>query len=105
MYNISENSVKRWAKAHSHDQKQDYDQRRPGREGRPGDIVFIGTTNRLTQREISGQGARSIKHQSNVSCSWITIHRILKKHGLPSQVKAKPHTGGKRFQLRHFDSI
>jgi transposase InsO family protein len=50
-------------------------------------------------------GARRIKHQFNLPCSWRTVHRILKKHGLLIRVKAKPQPAGKRFQRRHVDSM
>ena len=35
-------------------------------------------------------GARRIKYQFDLACSWRTVHRILKKHGLLIRVKAKP---------------
>lgn len=50
-------------------------------------------------------GARRIKHQFNLPCSWRTVHRILKKHGLLIRIKAKPQPAGKRFQRRHVDSM
>jgi transposase InsO family protein len=50
-------------------------------------------------------GARRIKHQFNLPCSWRTVHRILKKHGLLIRVKAKPQPAGKRFQRHHVDSM
>ena len=50
-------------------------------------------------------GARRIKHQFDLPCSWRTVHRILKKHGLLIRVKAKPQPAGKRFQRQHVDSM
>jgi transposase InsO family protein len=50
-------------------------------------------------------GARRIKHQFNLPCSWRTVHRILKKHGLLIRIKAKTQPAGKRFQRRHVDSM
>jgi transposase InsO family protein len=50
-------------------------------------------------------GARRIKHQFNLICSWRTVHRILKKHGLLIRIKAKPQPAGKRFQRQHVDSM
>jgi hypothetical protein len=46
-------------------------------------------------------GARCIKHQFNLSSSWRTVHRILKKHGLLIRIKAKLQPAGKRFQRQH----
>jgi putative transposase len=50
-------------------------------------------------------GARRIKHPFNLPCSWRTVYRILKKHGLLIRVKAKLQQAGKRFQHHHVDSI
>ena len=86
--------------------RTDYGQRRPGRNGLPGQYPAS-----LEQRiiRLKGKypawGARRIKHQFNLPCSWRTVHRILKKHGLLIRVKAKPQPAGKRFQRQHVDSM
>ncbi len=50
-------------------------------------------------------GRPSYQDQFDLPCSWRTVHRILKKHGLLIRVKVKPQPAGKRFQRRHVDSM
>ena len=57
----------------------------------------------LKQRHLSW-GARRIKYQYNLPCHWITVHRIIKRHGLLVRIKAKPQAS-KRFQRRYVDSL
>jgi transposase len=105
-YNISERTVRRWAKSHSQDQENGLRPKKTGPKRSPRAI-----SRSLEQRIIRlkekypAWGARRIKHQFNLQCSWRTVHRILKKHGLLIRVKAKPQPAGKRFQRRHVDSM
>ena len=105
-YNISERTVRRWAKAHSQDQENGLRPKKTGPKRSPHAI-----SRSLEQRIIRlkekypAWGARRIKHQFDLLCSWRTVHRILKKHGLLIRVKTKPQPAGKRFQLRHVDNM
>lgn len=58
---------------------------------------------RLKQKHPSW-GARRIKYQFNLSCSWISVHRILKKYNLLIRIKAKPQPC-RRFQRKHVNSM
>lgn len=49
-------------------------------------------------------GARRIKYQYDLPCHWLTVHRIIKRHGMLIRIKAKPQPS-KRFQRRHVDSM
>ena len=105
-YNLSERTVRRWAKAHSQDTENGLRPKKTGPKRSPRAI-----SQSLEQRIIRLKekypvwGARRIKHQFNLPCSWRTVHRILKKHGLLIRVKAKPQPTSKRFQRRHVDSM
>jgi putative transposase len=57
----------------------------------------------LKQRHPSW-GARRIKHQYDLPCHWMTVHRIIKRHGMLVRIKPKPQPS-KRFQRRHVDSM
>src|SRR4029077_18228398 len=58
---------------------------------------------RLKQRHPSW-GARRIRYQYDLPCSWRTVHRIIKRSGMLIRIKAKPQPV-KRFQRRHVDSM
>jgi putative transposase len=49
-------------------------------------------------------GARRIKYQYDLPCHWMTVHRVIKRHGMLVRVKAKPQPS-KRFQRKHVDSM
>jgi putative transposase len=49
-------------------------------------------------------GARRIKYQYDLSCHWMTVHRVIKRRGMLVRVKAKPQPS-KRFQRKHVDSM
>jgi transposase len=106
-YNISERTVRLWAKAHRQDKENGLRPKKTGPKRSP-----RATSPSLEQRIIRlkekypAWGARRIKHQFNLPCSWRTVHRILKKHGLLIRInKAKPQPAGKRFQRQHVDSM
>ena len=105
-YTISERTVRRWAKSHRQDKENGLRPKKTGPKRSP-----RATSPSLEQRIIRlkekypAWGARRIKHQFNLPCSWRTVHRILKKHGLLIRIKTKPQPAGKRFQRRHVDSM
>jgi transposase InsO family protein len=105
-YNISERTVRRWAKAHSQDRENGLHPKKTGPKRSPLAISLTLERRIIRLKEkYPAWGARRIKHQFNLPCSWRTVHRILKKHGLLIRVKAKPQPAGKRFQRRHVDSM
>ena len=105
-YNISERTVRRWAKAHGQDQENGLRPKKTGPKRSP-HAISLALERRIIRlkEKYPAWGARRIKHQFDLPCSWRTVHRILKKHGLLIRVKAKPQPAGKRFQRRHVDSM
>jgi transposase len=105
-YNVSERTVRRWAKAHNQDQENGLQPKKTGPKRSPHAISLTLEQRiiRLKEKYLAC-GARRIKHQFNLPCSWRTVHRILKKHGLLIRVNAKPQPAGKRFQRRHVHSM
>lgn len=59
---------------------------------------------RLKQKHTSW-GARRIKYQYDLPCHWMTVHRVIKRHGMLIRIKAKPQPPSKRFQRKHVDSM
>ena len=106
-YNISERTVRRWAKSHRQDQENGLQPKKTGPKRSPWAISpsLERRIIRSLKEKYPAWGARRITHQFNLPCSWRTVHRILKKHGLLIRVKAKPQPNGKRFQRYHVDSM
>jgi putative transposase len=50
-------------------------------------------------------GARRIKYQYDLPCHWMTVHRVIKRHGMLIRMKPKPQPPSKRFQRYHVDSM
>jgi putative transposase len=50
-------------------------------------------------------GARRIKYQYDLPCHWMTVHRVIKRHGMLIRIKPKPQPPSKRFQRKHVDSM
>ena len=104
-YDISDRTLRRWAKAYDED----------GLEGlNPKQTIpkkfYNAIPEQLANRIVAlkqkhpSWGARRIKHQYDLPMSWRTVHRVLKKHGFLICVKAKPQPC-KRFQRDHVDSM
>ena len=105
-YNLSERTVRRWAKAHGHDPENGLRPKKTGPKRSPHAISPTLERRIIRLKEkYPAWGARRIKHQFNLPCSWRTVHRILKQHGLLIRVKAKPQPASKRFQRQHVDSM
>ena len=104
--NISERRVRRWAKSHRQDKENGLRPKKTGpkRSSRATSPSLEQRIIRLKEK-YPAWGARRIKHQFNLPCSWKTVHRILKKHGLLIRIKAKPQPAAKRFQRKHVDSM
>jgi len=105
-YGIPERTLRRWTRAY---RDGGVDALRPKRRGprhAPRNSIKRNLERRileLKQRHPSW-GARRIKYQYGLSCSWRTVHRIIKRNGMLVRVKAKPQPS-KRFQRYHVDSM
>ena len=105
-YNISERTVRRWAKNHREDPRTGLQPKKTGpKKSRRSIPASLEQRIIRLKEKHPAWGARRIKHQFNLPCSSRTVHRILKKHGLLIRIKAKPQPAGKRFQRRHVDSM
>jgi transposase len=49
-------------------------------------------------------GARRIKYQYDLPCHWVTVHRVIKRHGMLIRISPKPQPS-KRFQRKYVDSM
>lgn len=105
MFNISERTLRRWNVSY---RSAGFSGLAPEKTGPK--KVSHAIPLKLEQRIIRlkakypAWGARRLKHQFELPCSWRTVHRVLKKHGLLIRVKAKPQPC-KRFQRNHVDSM
>ena len=105
-YDISERTLRRWARAY---RKGGIDALQPKKRGprhRPPNSVKKVLEERvlkLKQRHPSW-GARRIKYQYDLPCHWTTVHRVIKRHGMLVRIKAKLQPS-KRFQRYHVDSM
>jgi len=106
-YNISERTVRRWAQNHRNDPENGLKPKKTGPRRRSRKAIPALLEQRIIRLKgkYPAWGARRIKHQFNLPCSWRTVHRILKKHGLLIRIKPKPQPAGKRFQRQHVDSM
>jgi len=95
----------RWVRAYRDGGTQGLEPERPGPENSRYSISkrLEERILRLKQRH-PPWGARRIKYQYDLPCHWITVHRVIKRHGMLVRVKAKPQPY-KRFQRRHVDSM
>lgn len=106
-YDISERTVRRWAQHHRNDPENGLKPKKTGPRKRTRLAISASLEQRIIRLKgkYPAWGARRIKHQFDLPCSWRTVHRILKKHGLLIRIKPKPQPAGKRFQRRHVDSM
>lgn len=105
MYNISERTVRRWSQHHRDDPENGLQPKKTGPK-RSRRAIPASLEQRIIRLKgkYPAWGARRIKHQFNLPCSWRTVHRVLKKQRLLIRIKAKPQPAGKRFQRHHVDS-
>jgi transposase len=104
-YNLSEMTLRRWAKSHRLDKENGLRPKKTGPKRSPRvTSLSLEQRNIRLKEKYPAWGARRFKHQFNLPCSWRTVHHILKKHGLLIRIKAKTQPSGKRFQRRHVDS-
>ena len=106
LYSISERTVIRWAQHHREDPETGLKPKKTGPK-RSRRAIPASLEQRIIRlkEKYPAWGARRIKHQFNLPCSWRTVHRILKKHGVLIRIKGKPQPAGKRFQRQHVDSM
>jgi len=102
---ISVRTLRRWIRAYKTGGPQGLRPRKPGPEGGKNSIPkrIEDRIVRLKQKHPSW-GARRIRYQYDLPCHWMTVHRIIKRHGMLVRVKPKPQPS-KRFQRRHVDSM
>jgi len=104
-YDISERTLRRWAHAYG----------KGGVEALKPQSTAPHQSKKVVSRYLAGRivalkakypswGARRIVHQFGIPLHWVTVHNILKKHGLLFRIKAKSQPS-KRFQRRHVDSL
>ena len=105
-YNISKTTVRRWVKAHRQDLENGLQPKKTGPK-RSSRAISLSLERRIIRlkEKYPAWGARRIKHQFNLPCSWRTVVRVLKKNGLLIRVKAKPQPSSKRFQRHHIDGM
>lgn len=105
MFNVSERTIRRWKELYKDQGVTGLNIKKTGPKR-----VKHAVSTRLEQRIIRLKekyptwGARRIKHQFNLPCSWRTVHRVIKRKGLLIRVKSKPQPC-KRFQRYHVDSM
>ncbi len=104
-FGISVRTLWRWISAYRMGGVQTLKLRKPGPEKGIDPIPeeLEGRILRLKQKHPSW-GARRIKYQYDLPCHWMTVHRVIKRHGMLVRIKAKPQPS-KRFQRRHVDSM
>jgi putative transposase len=105
-YDISERTLRRWARAYRKGGLKALEPKRRGPRRRPRN----STKKRMEERILAlkqkhpSWGARRIKHQYGPPCHWATVHRVIKRHVMLIRIKAKPQPS-KRFQRYHVDSM
>jgi len=105
MHDISIRTFRRWARAYKASGIGGLQLKKPGP-----DCGINSISKKLEQKIISlkqkhpSWGARRIKYQYDLSCHWITVHRVIKSNGMLVRIKPKPQPV-KRFQRRYVDSM
>ena len=106
VFGISVRTLWRWISAYRTGGVQTLKPRKPGPEK-----GTDPTPEKLEDRILSlkqkhpSWGARRIKYQYNLPCHWMTVHRVIKRHGMLIRIKPKPQPPSKRFQRKHVDSM
>jgi putative transposase len=102
---ISRRTLTRWTRKYRDAGIRGIHPRRPGPEH-----SMYSISSRLEKRIVSlkqkhpSWGARRIKHQYDLPCHWMTVHRVIKRRGMLVRIKPKPQPF-KRFQRYHVDSM
>ena len=105
-YDISERTLRRWARFYRKGGLKALQPERRGPRRRPSNSVRSALEQRILKlkQKHPSWGARRIKHQYDLPCHWVTVHRVIKRHGMLVRVKPKPQPS-KRFQRYHVDSM
>jgi transposase len=104
-FGISRRTLSRWVMAYRNAGIQVLQSKKPG----PRYSKHV-ISKRLEQRILAPKqrhpswGARRIKHQYDLPCHWMTVHRVIKSSGMLIRIRPKPQPS-KRFQRRHVDSL
>lgn len=108
VFGISEATLRRWCRNYREEGVEGlrYESRRPHHSP---NRIHGNLVNRILQlrRKHPSWGALRIHAtlaRRGVRVSWITVHRVLKRHGFMVRVVRKP-IPFKRFQRRHVDSL
>jgi putative transposase len=108
VFGISESTLRRWCRDYREEGVGGlrYDSRRPDRSPRR---IHGNLVNRILQlrRRPPAWGAMRIHAlltRRGARLSWMTVHRVLKRHGFMVRVVRKPKLF-KRFQRHHVDSL
>jgi putative transposase len=102
---ISRRTLTRWVRKYRDAGVRGIQPRRPGPER-----SMYSISPRLEKRIVGlkqkhpSWGARRIKHQYDLPCHWMTVHRVIKRRGMLVRIKPKPQPF-KRFQRYHVDSM
>ncbi|MDG6988190.1 MAG: helix-turn-helix domain-containing protein [Nitrososphaerota archaeon] len=101
VYGITERTLRRWIRAY---ESGGMEKLMPGRPGprHPGNSLSKSLEDRILKlkQKRPPWGARRIKFQHDLPCHWMTVHRVIKRHGMLVRVKPKPQPL-KRFQRYH----
>jgi transposase InsO family protein len=105
VYDISERTLRRWARAYRTVGIDGLQPKKPGPKN-----GSSGLSRKLYERIIelkqkhSSWGARRLKYQYDLPCHWITVHRVIKSNGMLVRIKPRPQPS-RRFPRRHVDSM
>jgi len=105
LFDISPRTFWRWLGAYRDHGPSGLESKRPGPSPRV-DPIPKGLERRILnlKQKHPSWGARRIKYQYDLPCHWMTVHRVIKHHGMLVRIKPKPQPS-KRFQRRHVDSM
>jgi len=95
LYSIPERTVRRWAQHHRENPETGLKPKKTGPK-RSRRAIPVSLEQRIirSKGKYPAWGARRIKHHFNLPCSWRTVHRILKKHGLLFFFRNPGRSGG-----------
>lgn len=108
VFGISESTFRRWCRKYREEGVEGlrHDSRRPHHSPNRIHGNLVDRILRLRRRHPAWGAMRihAILGRRGVQVSWMTVHRVLKRHGFMVRVVKKPQSF-KRFQRRHVDSL
>jgi len=105
MYEVSERTLRRWARAYKAFGLKGLIPKKTGPQRAKNSIPsnLEQRILKLKQKHPSW-GARRIKFQYDMPCHWNTVHNVIKRHNMLVRIKPKPQPC-RRFQRKHVDSM